>query len=247
MENIANKLKEYKEVLEQMPTKADAQKVSREKFTLLLSGISACRQVPGILGHMGYDTLYHCVSEKHKEMVREHLRDLRGIVDKDSLFQMCFDEYSMGNEYEQFMTFWKDAPLFDVEKLNEAGKAEFTKCKAVAETFYPMLEEKGICAWDISERIGLCRIAVACDIITEEEFWENTTKWVDRAQVFYHSFQEYAFGCLCGAVYYMSKYDSQVEKFLEINWNVVQALFEENAAWAKNAWYVPEKESGHIC
>ena len=47
--------------------------VSREEFTLLLSGISTCRRIPGIPVHMGYESLYHCESEEDARQVKEHL------------------------------------------------------------------------------------------------------------------------------------------------------------------------------
>lgn len=247
MEKIINKITAYKEEMDNMPVNSSAKPVDKKEFTLLLSGISTCRKVPGIPVHMGYEELYHCKSVGETREVLEHLKRLWGITNKEDLMQVCFREYSKGNEYEQFMTFWKGVPLFDVNELNENGKKEFETCKAVAEAFYPLLQEKGICAWDISERIGLCRVAVACGILTEEEFWEATDEWVKRAQVFYHSYQDYALGCLCGAVYFMAKYEASVEDFLEINLNVIKNLFEEGNAWQRNAWYTPEKrEWAHL-
>lgn len=241
MDNIINTIAACKEKYENIPANEDAVKVSREEFTLLLSGIATCRKVPGIPVHMGYETLYHCEEEEDIRQVREHLGRMFGVKDRDSLMQACYKIYSGSGEYEQFMTFWKEAPLFDLNQLNTNGKAGFLHCKQLAEKFYPLVQEKGFYAWDINERIGLCRNAAACGIISEEEFWQITDMWVRQAQVFYHSYGEYAVSCLCGAIYEMGRYDQDLNGFLDINRKIVDNLLEEGGAWQRNAWYVPKE------
>lgn len=246
MEKLANEIAALKERYEKMPAAKEAKAVSREEFTLLLSGISACRKVPGIPVHMGYETLYHCGSEEESAQVREHMMRMFGVEDKETLLQACYQGYSGSREYEQFMTFWNHVPLFDVSELNAEGRERFLHCKQLAEHFYPIVKEKGFYAWDINERIGLCRSAVACGTISEEEFWEITDAWVREAQVFYHSYGEYAVSCLCGALYHMGKYEPDVSGFLEINRNLTDHLLEEGGAWQRNQWYVPQKREGAV-
>ena len=60
------------------------------------------------------------------------------------------------------------------------------------------------------------------------------------AQVFYHSFQEYAVSCLCGAVYFMRRRKEELPHFLKLNMDLVRQLFADGMAWQKYAWYVPE-------
>ena len=57
IENIVKMVTELKKELEEMPETKEAKPVSREEFTLLLSGISTCRKAPGIPVHMGYEEL----------------------------------------------------------------------------------------------------------------------------------------------------------------------------------------------
>ena len=241
MKKIAEEIALCKEKYESIPADEKAAPVSREEFTLLLSGISACRKVPGIPVHMGYEKLYHCEGEGEKEQVRQHLKRMFNVADKDSLIQACMHMYQGSREYEQFMTFWKDAPMFDLKELNEDGRRRFDNCRDLAGAFYPLVKEKGFYAWDINERIGLCRSAAACGMISDEEFWQITDEWVKQAQVFYHSYEEYAISCLCGAVYEMGRYEPDVSGFLEINRNLTDNLLGEGGAWRRNAWYVPEK------
>ena len=218
-----------------------AQAVSREEFTLLLSGISTCRKMPGVSIHMGYEELYHCIRKKDIEQALVHLKKLFGVKDKETLMKTCYGMYSGSNEYEQFMTFWNHAPLFDLKKLTPDAKQGFLHCKQLAEKFYPIVGEKGFYAWDINERIGLCRNAVACGIISEEEFWQITDPWVRQAQVFYHSYTEYALSCLCGAIYDMGRYDSDINDFFQINLNIIESLLGEGGAWQRKQWYVPKE------
>lgn len=241
MKKIIKEIAICKEKFETASSASTAAEVTREEFTLLLGGISVCRKVPGIPVHMGYEQLYFCENEEAAMQVRQHLDRLYGVRDKDSLMEVCFRLFSGSREYEQFMTFWKDAPLFDIEELHPDGRKWFERCKGLAENFYPFVEERGFYAWDINERIGLCRNAAACGMISEEEFWQITDEWVRQAQVFYHSYGEYALSCLCGALYDMGKDGSDIEGFLEINKKLIDSLLTEGGAWQRSSWYVPKE------
>lgn len=241
MKKIVGEIAACKERYEKMPVNRNARKVSREEFTLLLSGISTCRRVPGIPAHMGYEKLYHCGDENDSRQVRQHLERMFGVKDRDSLAEVCRRMDSGSDEYAQFMTFWKNAPMFDIKELNANGQRGFERCKGLAENFYPLVKEKGFYAWDISEKIGLCRSAVACGILSDEEFWQITDEWVRQAQVFYGSYGEYAVSCLCGAMYDLGRYGEDLNGFLDINKNITESLLAEGGAWQRNSWYVPEK------
>lgn len=240
-DKIAKEAAKLKEQYETYPVNEEAQEVSRKEFTLLLGGISACRKLPGVHEHMGYEQLYHCDNDEDIKQAREHLDKIFGVTDKKSLMQACYELYSGSGEYEQFMTFWHDVPMFDIKELNPRGREGFEFCKDLAAKFYPVVKEKGFYAWDINERIGLCRNAAVCGIISDDEFWELTDEWVRQAQVFYHSYTEYAISCLCGAIYEMARRDSDIETFYEINLNIINHLLEDGGAWNRNKWYVPKE------
>ena len=241
IENIVKMVTELKKELEEMPETKEAKPVSREEFTLLLSGISTCRKAPGIPVHMGYEELYHCADADEEAKTREHLQRIYGIQNEEAFQSACHSEYSGSRQYEQFMTFWCGAPMFDINELNGAGRKGFEECISLSRHFYPILKEKGYYAWDINEKIGLLRKAAACGIVSEERFWELTDPWVRQAQVFYHSWQEYAISCLCGAVYFMSHHGTVDESFYKLNYNLVRHLFEDGGAWRRNAWYRPQE------
>lgn len=241
MQQIISAIEERKRRYEQRPANTEAHKVDRAEFTLLLSGISMCRRMPGVAEHMGYEKLYHCESEDDQASGKEHLQKLFGVTDKKSLIDACYNIFHSSEEYEQFMTFWAGAPLFDLEELNPQGKKSFLACRQLAERFYPIVKEKGFYAWDYNERIGLCRKAAACGIITDDEFWDITDPWVRQAQVFYHSYAEYAISCLCGAVYDMGKQDPDVAQFFELTAGVIDSLMDEGGAWQRSGWYEPKE------
>lgn len=241
MEKIVEKIMEFRDELNSREKAAEVYEVSREEFTFLLGGIASFRKVPGISEHMGFEELYHCASDEEAALVKEHLNVLWGIQDKDTLLRACYTRYDGSEQYEQFMTFWKGAPLFDLSELNSEGLQGFTMCMQLATHFHPMLQEKGFYAWDINERICLCRVAVAAGIITEDDFWEITDNWVKQALVFYHSYEEYAISCLCGAIYQMALMgEDDLEAFLELNIRIVNILLDDGP-WKVNAWYVPRE------
>ncbi len=239
MKEIVKKIAFFQEELKKIPKKGKV--TEREEFTLLLSGISACRKIPGIMGHMGYQSLYHC-EEEDALKARRYLRELYQISNRNSLQEALLRTFSDSERYKYYMTFWVGAPLFDVERLNADVKELFLRQMEMAKLFYPMLQEKGFYAWDINEKIGLCRKAVACGIISDAEFWEMTDPFVRLAQVFYHSWEEYALSCLCGAVFFMRREEKELLKFLDLNIGLVRQLFEEGGAWREHAWYIPQKK-----
>ncbi len=230
----------FGEELKQRFGNSGKEPVDRAAFTLLLSGISACRKLPGISGHMGYEKLYHCPTEEAAAEGRAFLQNMYEIEDRETLESALLREFSDCEQYEQFRTFWVGAPMFGLEELRPEGREWFLASKETAAQFAPIVNERGFYAWDINEKIGLCRKAVACGVITEDEFWEITDPFVRMAQVFYQSWEEYAVSCLCGAVYFMRREKEGLKDFLDLNIKLVRQLFDEGMAWQKYAWYQPK-------
>lgn len=241
MTHIIEEIAAFQKELDNMQENDAAVPADRETFTLLLSGISTCRRMPGLQGHMGYEKLHHCTNPKDLRDAQEFLERMYGIHDRASLEEALIREYSECEQYEQFRTFWVGAPMFELEELLPEGRQWFVESREMAEQFRPLVRERGFYAWDINEKIGLCRKAVVFGIISEEEFREITDPYVRMAQVFYHSWKEYAVSCLCGAVYFMRREEAELEGFLKLNMDLVRQLFAEGMAWQRYAWYVPEE------
>ena len=218
----------------------DAVAPTREQFIRLLAFPSAARRVPGIPKIMDENGEYIC-SEEEALLVRDFLHKLHRIDSKDSLIGFQKYQFKSSVQYEQFMTFRKGAPLFDVNKLEPDARKGFDHMMALARPFYPLLEEKGFYAFDISEYITICRIARACGIIDGNEFEEIVDRFVRKAQVFYHSFYEYAMSYICGALYFSASNFGMngIDQFFDIQKNLLNHLFDENGNWNYYKWYVP--------
>ena len=242
VESIGAFRRELKEAGEQ----EERHEISREEFVFLLSGIATCRKAPGIPVHMGYEEMYHCESEEAAAQTREHLERLFGVTDRDSLEGEFEQSYSSHDEYVQFQSFWNGEPAFDIKQLNPHGLEAFQNSKNYAAQFRPLVEHTGFYAWDCNERIGLCRKACACGILTEEEFWEITLPLARRAASWFDSWESYAVSCLCGAVYFSFRTgytEEETKNFYELNLNLVRHLTEQGGAWSRNSWYhFPEKQ-----
>lgn len=217
-----------------------------DRFILLLGGISTYRKAPGIDGPMGFDRLYHCSNPEEAQQVRGHLEETFGITDRDSLLNCSDSLFSCGAEYAQFLTFWGGDPVFDEEELEPGGKEAFQACKDYANLFRPFVGDQGFYAWDISERIGLARLACACGLIDDREFRALGWELARLACDIYTSWEEYALGCLCGSVYFMfvqnGRQEDNLKAFCDINEQCLRSLFFDDGFWSREGWYVfPEK------
>ena len=214
---------------------------TRKQFVRLLAGPAAARKIPGMTKTVDCDNDYECTPE-NVPAVKAFLRKMFKIDSKESLINYQRIQFRASVQYEQFMTFWKEAPLFDLEELDPNERKAFDKMIALAKPFYPMLGEKGFYAWDISEYIGICRIAMGCGIIDENEFDEITDRFVRKAQVFYHSFEEFAYSYLCGAAFFDATnlgIKKGFDHFFENHKNAVNFMFDKNGDWCYFKWYVP--------
>lgn len=220
----------------------DAVVPTRDQFTRLLASPSATRKVPGIPNRMDENGEYIC-TEEESETVKAFMMKMYKIDSKEELIEYQKYQFRGSVQYEQFMTFWKEAPLFDLDELNPKGREAFEHMISIAKAFYPMLEEKGFYAWDICEYINICRIARACGMIDENEFNEIVDRFVRKAQVFYHSFKEYALSYVCGALYFSTSNFGLdgIDQFFNIQKDILKYLFDENGDWCYYKWYEPKE------
>lgn len=241
LKKYADEIEKY--IAETVRERDDAVSPTRRQFTRLLASPASTRKVPGIPERMNEDGEYIC-NEKEAVIVKEFLSKMFNIDSRQSLIEYQKEQFRSSVEYEQFMTFWKEAPLFDINELNPNGRKGFEYMINLAKPFYPMLQEKGFYAWDISEYISICRTARACGIIDDEEFDGIVDRFVRKAQVFYHSFKEYALSYICGAMYFSAgnfRDTSGLDQFFAIQKNVLKYLFDENGDWCYYKWYEPEE------
>jgi len=215
----------------------------RHSFILLLSGLSSCRISPGIPENMGHEKLYRCKDEDDISALREHMEKLFGIIDEASLWNALNSCYRSFNEYDTFRTFWAGRPEFDISSLNKKERMVFETSIRFAEKLRDIVGNNGFLAWDINERIGMCRRAYAAGYITEERFWEVADSMAYRASAYYDNWGEYALSCMCGAAYYAFRQlcdndesETATSPFIGIQLNLVRALTEKEGIWRTNAW-----------
>ena len=177
-----------------------------ETFPILLAGVPALRKVPGLAtledaGEAYFTSIPYCLSGEDRQKTREHLEQVYGITDRDSMAAFCQNELWVHPEYLDFESFWEGRPAFSLDELNPGARAAFQRLSDFARQFQPFVGRRGFLAWDISETLGHLRIACACDLISPEEYRELSQHWVEQAAAF-HSWDEYAVGLVCGAAYW---------------------------------------------
>lgn len=237
MDRIAAAIADYKkELMERSQDQSEKRPIDKGEFICLLSGISTCRKMPGIPEHMGYKGLYLCRSEEDMKAAREHLEEVFGIHDEDSMKKTLWG-ICVNHDYRQFETFWEGNPEFDVSILKSAGRTAFESAKACAEKFKPIVGKQGFRAWDINEQIGMCRKLFACGMINDKRFTELTVPLAKSAYRHFSSWEEYAVSCLCGAAYFgFRNYDNDENQwdFFQLNKTLVDHLLGEKGAWRLN-------------
>ena len=141
LERYAKEIEKY--IPSAVHTREDAVMPTRAQFTRLLAAPAATRKVPGMTGSVDPDTDYDCPPE-NVAAVKDFLMKMYKIDSKESLIGYQKIQFRSSVKYEQFMTFWKEAPLFDLEELDSNGRRAFDQDIALAKPFYPMLGEKGL-------------------------------------------------------------------------------------------------------
>ena len=220
----------------------------RRKFILLLSGLSSCRISPGIPHNMGHEELFVCDGAAAQNELREHLKGMYSIIDEATFWDSLNKWYRSYDEYDTFRTFWAGRPEFDPQSLEPSGRQSFEEAMNFAEILRDIVGNNGFLAWDINERIGMCRRAYAAGIITEERFWEAGASMALRASAYYDNWGEYALSCLCGSVYFAyrlmynhNEAETAASPFLEIQRQLLRELIAEDGLWRNYGW--PEYRS----
>lgn len=93
-----------------------------ETFPILLAGVPALRKVPGLAtledaGEAYFTSIPYCLSGEERQKTREHLEQVYGITDRDSMAAFCQNELWVHPEYLDFESFWEGRPAF-------SGRAE---------------------------------------------------------------------------------------------------------------------------
>jgi len=233
-------------------SRRDRRPCGRDAFLALLAGVPSLRKTPGIpspkeFGSGYFTALPRCISEEDAAACREHLKTVFGIRDKESLLDFCDSQFHCQRDYLDFEGFWEGRPSFDLAALRKDALDFFISARDFSAQFYPLLGHHGYLAWDISERMGHLRLALACGLLSREEFDPPAEELIVRAQCF-GSWEEYAASLVCGALYWDFRQGTPLPELRQAQrmWmDLVRALLANDAAWDSGLWYVPERKKNY--
>ena len=222
----------------------------RETFLALLAGVPALRKVPGILGpkesgNSYFTTLPICATEADAALCRNHLKEVFGITDRESLLDFCGDSLRCHDNYLDFESFWEGRPLFDLTGMPR--DSIFPAARDFSAQFYPLVGHQGYLAWDISECMGHLRTGLACGILSREEFDGLAEDWIVQAQIF-GGWEEYAASLVCGALYWDFRQGTllpDLHKAQRLWMDLVRNLLANDNAWDSGYWYTPHRKKNY--
>ena len=125
-----------------------------ETFPLLLAGVPALRKIPGLAaledaGEAYFTSVPFCLSREDRQAARDHLEQVYGITDKDSMVAFCKEALLTNHEYLDFESFWDGRPSFSLEDLSPDARPVFQRLSDFARQFQPLVGRRGFLAWDI--------------------------------------------------------------------------------------------------
>ncbi len=198
-------------------------------------------------GEAYFTSVPFCLSQEDRQATRDHLGQVYGITDKDSMVAFCKEALLTNHEYLDFEAFWEDRSSFSLEDLFPNARPVFQRLSTFARQFQPLVGRRGFLAWDISETLGHLRTACACELISMDEYREMSQYWVEQAAAF-HSWEEYAVGLVCGAAYWAFRMggehgEQDAAAYLDLNLRLVRQLLDSKQAWAGRMWYrIPQEK-----
>lgn len=243
MESIIQTIASFKEAIsirQAELAEQDREILDEETFCTVLSGLPSFRRLPGVPEHMGFEGLYHCDTPENAQELKDYLQNVFGITDEETLVQQKQEFFHIFNEYYDFACEWDGSPNFEVDELEEEGKAAYTNSRDFSALLRDFVGQQGYAAWDIGERIMLIRAACACGIIEDNTAIRLIVDEAKIANELFDNFGDYAISALCGCVYFMFVSMGRTEEeglsgFLEINMQIISKLFEDDI-WSLNAW-----------
>lgn len=202
---------------------------NKEEFGILLSA-------PSCFIH-DWNLNYMEVDNVDMQEINDILQKMN-IQNKNEIYE--YYEYwfanTVGEDYEQFRSFWNGEPCFNLEELNSDGKEVFMSCKKFAENFKDIVGTGGLFGWDYSEIVQVFRMGFMKGWLTYEEAGQLLEQVANRAYQKFHSWKEFAISFICGGTYSNYKeckftdqeFDEElIYEFFDTLCGVVQELFSD--------------------
>ena len=199
----------HNDIKERCAEKTDKKKLSDDEFTLYLGFLPALRLLPGRKGPLGLGEYFKKFEGEEKQAALDWLKNGFGITDRESLLDFYQNDphCNISSMTDDVRAYLAGTPRFDLNELNKDGRYAFDCFTEFIGTFNEFLPEVGVLAWDISEKIGIVRLAYACDLIKTADFAKPMLYLHDFAREKFSSCEEYILSLAFGAVVFMFKMD----------------------------------------
>ncbi|MBR6400433.1 MAG: DUF2185 domain-containing protein [Firmicutes bacterium] len=237
-EKILGVIKDYQQKLYSDSIGKTLIPLDQKLFVLMLSAVASCRKWPTFSEPMEFDGFYYCKSIEEREKTVQWLNDTYGIQDWVSLESACRAQFNINDEYKHFWAEWHNMSDFDENKHEPSELFKLKRCNAYAKRFSGIVGESGFYAWDCNERIGLCRCALACNVINEDEFWYAVIPYAKKAAAFFNNWTEYGMSYLCGFLYHTYQHfncNEEISPQFKVGFGITQFLFDNH--WGDKAWF----------
>lgn len=237
-EKIISVITDYKNSLYTLTLGKHPADIDQEQFVMLLSAAAACRKWPMLDNPMPFDKLYRCIHTDERVRTAEWLKKAYGVESWETLEATCRKHFSLNEEYRNFWAEWNNMTAFTAEKPDPASLFKLKRCNVYIRKFISIIGEGGIYAYDCTERIGLARLALACGIITDEQFWYTVIPYAKKASVLYDNWIEYGLSYLVGFLYHTYQQHNCSEEIspqFKVAFGITQYLFDNH--WCGKGWY----------
>lgn len=197
----------------------EKKEVDERTFQLLL-GFHQSIRLPGIdnsiLGFpskdifLGFEEYFAKLTGEKQETAKRFLQEVYHITDRESFLDCMQNNPNLQiNGYLcDAAAYIKDAPEFAVDTLDEDEKLCFLAKAAFVKAWIGYLPEAGVIAWDLSARMGLLRVAFACDLINEDDYCGNMIALAKELKVGLSSFADFARSFVFGSALFFFKVKS---------------------------------------
>ena len=206
--------------------------VDENDFAMLLSFVPSIRSVAGLKYPLGLNGLFSKYeSEDDIKTVKDWLLRAYKIQDLTTLEVALRREFHVGSRYQNFVSYKKGGLIYAPEDTNEDGRNARDLCLHFFEVIAPWIPKGGLCAWDISEKLGLARQTYACGLIDPDELIGIAMSLADEAKSCYNSWRDYFMGLFLGGGFFMFFIsDFNIKKSCKFINRMSELVFESNIA-----------------
>lgn len=159
---------------------------------------------------LGFKEYYAKLTGEKQETAKRFLQEVHHITDRESFLTCIHNNPNMQiNDYlRDAMAYIKNKPEFDADTLDEDEKLCFLAKVEFVKAWIEYLPEAGVSAWDLSTRMGLARVAFACDIINEDDYCSIMNALTGELKGGLSSFEEFVRSFVFGSALFFFKVKS---------------------------------------